>query len=109
MKTAFHTITLIGSTKYMDEIREEAVRLTLEGYVVLAPFVVSSEQVIDTDPRLKSMLVHMHLRKIDMADSVHVVNPGGYIGEHTAFEVEYALHRQKKITYMVRPEGGDDR
>lgn len=107
MKTTFPTITLIGSTKFMDAIREEAVRLTLEGYVVLAPFVVSSEQVIEIDPKVKSMLVHMHLRKIDMADSVHVVNPGGYIGEHTSFEVEYARHRSKPITYLTRPEDQD--
>lgn len=106
--TVFPTITLIGSTKYMDEIREEAVRLTLAGYVVLAPFVVSSEQVLDTDPRVKSMLVHMHLRKIDMAEFVHVVNPGGYIGEHTQFEIDYAGHRMKALSYLVKPGSEED-
>lgn len=97
--STFPLVTLIGSTKFMDEIREEAVRLTLAGFIVIAPHVVSSEQVIETEASVKSMLVQMHLAKIDLAQRVHVVNPGGYIGEHTQFEIEYATHRGMPVTY----------
>lgn len=34
-----------------------------------------------------------------MADRVHVVNPNGYIGPSTAFEVAYAEAAGKRITY----------
>lgn len=32
----------------------------------------------------------LHLRKIDLADAVFVVDPGGYIGESTSREIAYA-------------------
>ena len=46
------------------------------------------------------MLDDMHKRKIDMADSIFVVNRGGYIGESTKSEIEYALKTGKQVTYM---------
>ena len=33
---------------------------------------------------------NLHLRKIDLADRVLVVNPGGYVGESTRREIAYA-------------------
>lgn len=36
------------------------------------------------------MLDDMHKRKIDMADEIYVINVGGYIGESTRSEIEYA-------------------
>ena len=42
----------------------------------------------------------MHLRKIDMADEIFVVNPGGYIGESTAREISYALRHGKKVSTL---------
>ncbi len=42
----------------------------------------------------------MHKRKIDMADSIYVVNVGGYIGESTKSEIEYAREHNKKIMYL---------
>jgi hypothetical protein len=51
-----------------------------------------------------AVLDELHLRKIEMADSVYVVNHDGYIGERTAFEIEYAKELGKPIAYL---EGGD--
>ena len=39
----------------------------------------------------------MHLSKIDMADEVYVVNPGGYVGSSTAREIAYALAHGKPV------------
>ena len=39
---------------------------------------------------MKPMLDDMHLRKIDLADEIFVINPGGYIGTSTRREIEYA-------------------
>lgn len=44
----------------------------------------------------KIMLDDMHKRKIDMADEIYVINVGGYIGESTNSEIEYAKQNNKK-------------
>jgi hypothetical protein len=41
-----------------------------------------------------------HLRLIDLADSVHVLNLGGYIGDSTRSEIEYATAHGKPVTYL---------
>ena len=41
--------------------------------------------------KTKEMLDDMHNRKIDMADSIFVITPGGYIGDSTEFEIAYAI------------------
>ena len=51
-------------------------------------------------PGTKEMLDDMHLRKIDMADEIYVINVGGYIGESTKREIAYAEKTGKKINYL---------
>ena len=41
----------------------------------------------------------LHLRKIDLADEVFIVNVNNYVGESTARELAYAIERKKKIRY----------
>ena len=43
---------------------------------------------------------NLHLRKIDMADKVFVINYQGYIGERTRFEINYAKSINKPIEYL---------
>lgn len=45
------------------------------------------------------MLDDMHKRKIDMADAIYVINVGGYIGESTRSEIEYAKKHGKTIFF----------
>ena len=40
------------------------------------------------------------LNKIDMADEIFVINKGGYIGESTKSEIEYAKKHGKKVNYL---------
>ena len=49
--------------------------------------------------KVKVMLDEIHKQKIDMADAIFVVNVGGYIGESTWSEIEYAKKQGKKIFY----------
>lgn len=44
----------------------------------------------------------LHLRKIDMADEVFIVNVDGYIGESTRREIWYAEKLGKTIKYLVK-------
>lgn len=50
--------------------------------------------------KMKEMLDDMHKQKIDMAASIYVINVGGYIGESTKSEIEYAKIHGKKIRYL---------
>ena len=52
--------------------------------------------------KTKEMLDDMHKRNIDMADSIYVINVGGYIGESTPTEIEYAQNHGKKISYLEK-------
>lgn len=43
-----------------------------------------------------------HLKAIDEANMIYVINPGGYIGEHVKREIKYARERNKKIYFFER-------
>jgi len=43
----------------------------------------------------------MHKRKIDMADEIFVINVGGYIGESTKSEIEYAIKTNKTVKCLL--------
>ena len=43
----------------------------------------------------------LHLRKIDMADEIFVVNHEDYIGDSTKREIEYAQSKNKKIRWFA--------
>ncbi|GIF76121.1 hypothetical protein [Asanoa siamensis] len=72
-------------------------RLTLEGAIVLS---VGFHPHAAPDPGAKAALAELHLRKIDLADRVHVLNVGGYIGGSTRAEIAYATAQGKPITYL---------
>ena len=50
----------------------------------------------------------LHWRKIDLADKIFVVNIGGYIGDSTRAEIEYAERTGKTVKYLETSalEGG---
>ncbi len=79
----------------MAEMRAATRELSLSGVIVLAP----SEADESPTPEEKGILDALHLRKIDLADRVLVVNPGGYVGESTRGEVAYAQAADKPITF----------
>lgn len=104
----YPVVTLCGSTRFKDEFMETQKRLTLEGNIVISVglFGHSGDQEVwdgmdeGTLGRTKEMLDDMHKRKIDMADSIYVINVGGYIGDSTRSEIEYAKTHGKKIEYL---------
>lgn len=72
--------------------------LTFAGVIVVAPGVFLEVNELITDEQ-KAALGALHLRKIDLADRVLVVNPGGYIGESTSREIAYARATGKPISF----------
>ena len=84
-------VCICGSTRFVDEMRAANRDLTLAGVIVVAPG--EAAEVI-TDEQ-KAALDALHLRKIDLADRVLVVNPGGYVGESIA----YAQAARKPVSF----------
>lgn len=101
-------VTLCGSTRFYEQWQREAFRLTTEGCVVLAvafyPDSVEHGEGVGITPAQKEDLDELHMRRVDLADRVHVLNVGDYIGASTKREIEYARARGKEITYLERPE-----
>ena len=99
----YPVITLCGSTRFKDAFIEAQKRLTLEGNIVISVglFGHSGDNEVWTEGT-KQMLDDMHKRKIDMADSIYVINGGGYIGESTRTEIEYAIKNGKKVEYLEK-------
>ena len=97
----YKVITLCGSTKFKKQYLEAQKQLTLEGNIVISVglFGHSGDDEVWTEGT-KAMLDDMHKRKIDMADEIFVVNVGGYIGESTRAEIQYAIENGKCVRYL---------
>ena len=97
----YKVITLCGSTKFKDEYMKAQKDLTLQGNIVISVglFGHSGDDEVWTEGT-KEMLDNMHKRKIDMADEIFVINVGGYIGESTKSEIEYAIRNGKRVNYL---------
>ena len=93
----FKVITLCGSTRFKDQFLEAQKRLTLEGNIVISVglFGHSGDDEVWTEGT-KEMLDNMH----NMADAIYVINVGGYIGESTRSEIDYATRHGKEILYL---------
>ena len=104
----YKVITLCGSTRFKDEFMEIQKRLTLEGNIVISVGLfghAGDNEVWEnmdegTLTQTKEMLDDMHKRKIDMADEIFVINVGGYIGDSTRSEIEYAYAAGKEVRYL---------
>lgn len=102
-------VTICGSTRFKDEINAANARLTMEGNLVISLGVFGHVDMPDVDwttggNDLKVMLDDLHRQKIRLADSVFIVNPGGYIGESTRNEIAYAESLGLPVRYLVEPE-----
>jgi len=93
-------VTICGSTRFRAEIAEANRVLTLAGYIVLAPGVFAHDGDEISDEQ-KVALDQLHFQKIDLARWIYVVNPGGYIGDSTRREIEYARHTGKGVLALV--------
>ena len=104
----YKVVTLCGSTRFKDQFMQAQKDLTLKGYIVISVglFGHSGDQEVwenmdeGTLTQTKAMLDDMHKRKIDMADEIFVINVGGYIGDSTKSEIEYAKRTGKVVNYL---------
>jgi hypothetical protein len=82
--------------RYAHDMRLVSQSLTLAGFIVLMPTEIDTP--ITDDQR--TALGELHLRRIDLADRVEVVNRGEHFGESTLREIAYAEAAGKPITFV---------
>lgn len=97
---------LCGSTRFGEAFQEANLRLTMAGNIVLSIGCdMKSDNELWSDPvqaeQIKKTLDELHMRKIDLADRVFVLNVDGYIGQSTRNEIAYAQALRKPIEYLV--------
>ncbi len=97
----YKVVTLCGSTKFKNEFIEVQKQLTLEGCIVISVglFGHSGDVEVFTE-NTKEMLDDVHKRKIDMADEIFVVDVGGYIGQSTRSEIDYAKSKGIPVSFL---------
>jgi hypothetical protein len=99
-------VVLCGSTRFGEHFRATNLRETLAGRIVLSIGCDTKSDAelasvgITFDQALKDRLDELHKRKIDLADRVLVLNVGGYIGDSTRSEIEYAEKLGKRVDYL---------
>jgi hypothetical protein len=99
-------VCLCGSTRFYKTFAEWTEKLTLEGKIVLG---IGSHMQDDktlglTNNQVK-MLLQLHRHKIDLADEVLIINKGGYIGKDTRNEINYAISKGKRVSFIEGGEG----
>ena len=96
-------ITLCGSTRFKEDFDYTNKELTLQGNIVISvAFFCHSGDVITENQKI--LLDKIHKSKIDIADTVYIINKNGYIGESTKSEIEYAKSKGKEIIYLEETE-----
>lgn len=93
-------ITVCGSYKYINKMKELALDLELKENVVLTPIDLTKPKAYYTEENF-IMLGRMHKEKIRISDAILVVNVDNYIGESTRSEIEFAASLNKEIIYYT--------
>lgn len=95
-------VCLCGSTRFGDAWKQAYREESLAGRIVLSVGVMvhAGEEPIRDNGPIKIALDQLHLRKIDLADEVLILNVGGYIGDSTRRELAYAEASGKRIRWL---------
>lgn len=91
-------ITLCGSMKFKNEMIGIASKLSFKGYCVLMPVFLEKDTLTEEEV---ANLKNAHLKKIECANTILVMNINNYIGASTAAEIQYATKLGKKIVYYT--------
>jgi hypothetical protein len=99
-------VCLCGSTRFFDAFSEAGWAETLAGKIVLSIGVCKHTDAEGghgaeaLGPEVAERLDELHLRKIDLADEVLILNVGDYVGESTLRELEYAREQGKQVRWL---------
>lgn len=100
-------VYLCGTTRFSKEYQTANLMETLAGNIVLTIgadmksdsglFAEKSDVELD---EIKIALDELHLRKIDLADEIYVLNVDGYVDDSTKREIQYAKDQGKHIRWL---------
>lgn len=100
-------VCLCGSTRFTREMLILQWELTKQGKIILSWCALPDDYYngeekahIGDQEGVKEIVDEVHKRKIDISDTVMVLNIGGYIGESTKSEINHALSQGKPISYI---------
>lgn len=112
MKNMPEIVCLCGPLRFMDAFRQAEYDFEMQGKIVVGPSFLPGAAKHDgltgCTPEQKVMLDELHKRKIDLCDTVFVLNVGGYIGDSTRSEIEYAEKTGKPVYYLETPCSAED-
>lgn len=94
-------ICYCGSLRFKKQFEEMEMKSLLRGEIALLPacMYVDLERKYGNFHEYKQMADEVHKHKIDLADEVFVIDPGGYIGSSTSEEIDYARSKGKKVKF----------
>lgn len=101
-------VCICGSTRFIEAIAALQWHFEKAGSITFAPLYLPPQ--IGTGPHLaeaagvKERIDELFKRKIDRSDQVVVCDIGGYIGESTRSEIEYATARGLLVRYLSKDE-----
>ena len=90
-------VTICGSMKFKNEMMKIATNLEKEKSWCVLQCVYTLNNDITDDEMQK--VVNAHFKRIDISDAIFVVNVGGYIGNSTSNEIDYAKSKGKEVFY----------
>ena len=108
-------VCLCGSTRFTPQMLVLQWELTKEGKIVLSwcalpdgYFKGKDKTHIGDQEGVKEIVDEVHKRKIDLADEVLVLNLGGYIGESTQSEIDYARAHGKPVYFVEDHDSSEE-
>lgn len=127
-----HIVCLCGSTRFWEQFQKSNYEETMAGHIVLsvgfyphaqrttvqvdgcmgpetvqAVIVSQHNDSVGCTPEQKIALDELHKRKIDLADEILVLNIGGYFGDSTRSEIEYAKAHGKPVRWLEPALGAE--
>ncbi len=86
----------------IDAFKKAEYEAVMKGEIALLPccMFVDIQREYGAESDYKQKADELHKRKIDICDRVIVLNVGGYIGESTRNEINYALEIGKRVSYI---------
>jgi len=107
-------ICLCGSTRFTVEMSNIIWNYAKQGILALGWCILLSnhegggkeiDHHLAEQEGVAEVLDELHLRKIDIADEVFIVNVNGYIGDGTKREIRYAITHGKPLKFL-EPDWG---
>ncbi len=91
-------VTICGSMKFEKQMIKIASDLEKQyGWCVIqCVYDIAPETTTEKE---MNNIVNAHFKKIDISDAIYVVNIGGYVGNSTKNEINYALKKGKEVIY----------